>query len=122
MLRFPPPLVGTLAIIQASVVVVSILVVRTFHRIYEMHMAGARLHFNRLSGMVEWMLSSGPLLLLVPLVWGLAATLWADTEGRVAMITPRQSVIGVGLTMALGLFCAMTILLSMKLLVRGIGP
>ncbi|WP_050030208.1 hypothetical protein [Verrucomicrobium sp. BvORR034] len=120
MLRFPPPLVGTLAIIQASVIVVSILVVRTFHKLYELHAAGAGLQFKRLSGMLEWMLSAGPLLLLVPLVWGLAATLWADTEGRVAMITPRQSMIGVGLTVALGLFCAMTVLMSMKLLVRGL--
>ena len=101
-------------------VVVSILVARTFHRMYEIHMAGAGLRLKRIPGTLEWMLTAGPLLLLVPLAWGLAATLWADTEGRVAMITPRQSMIGVGLTVALGLFCAMTVLMSMKLLVRGL--
>lgn len=120
MLRFPPPLVGMLAITQASVVVVSILVARTFHRMYEIHTAGAGPHLKRIPGTLEWMLTAGPLLLLVPLAWGLAATLWADTEGRVAMITPRQSMIGVGLTVALGLFCSTTVLMSMKLLARGL--
>lgn len=118
MLKFPPPLVGTIAIFQAGVIVASCLVTSTFYKLYEVHLAQASVLPRQLPWALSFMLEYGAFLLLIPLFWGCAATLWADTEGRVPMVTRRQSYIGIGLACLLLIFGAMSSLMSCQLLVR----
>ena len=52
--------------------------------------------------MIKWASEAGWVLFLVPLVWGLHATLCADCEAGYAELQPRDARIGLGLTLLIG--------------------
>lgn len=106
MLRFPPKVVGVLCVIQVMMIVVTCLVARTMLKLYDATQLtddGIRPH--RLYLTVKTMPYVVPWMLLIPLVWGLVATLRADVEERILMISESQTRIGYAATLIVMCFC-----------------
>jgi hypothetical protein len=106
MVRFPPRVVSTLCAIQTFLIVLSYVLTRSFHRL------GTKfgvLEYYPVPLPSRTILYFGPWLLLVPLAWGIIATLRADTEGGLPEITQNQTRVGYGLLIAIGLLCILSV-------------
>lgn len=108
MLRFPPKVVGLLCTVQSACVVSAFLVARAMLKVYNTALVPI---WGEMPWRFHWplkvMLALGPWLLLVPAVWGVAATLKADARERTPEITEFQSKLGYSITIAMVLFCVL---------------
>jgi hypothetical protein len=122
MLRFPPRIVGVLCTVQALTIVAAFMIARSLLKAYNTAIVP---HWGELPHRFHWplklTLALGPWVLLVPLVWGITATLKADVEGGLPEITTSQSRIGYVLTFALVLLCASACLNALGLVFDPVG-
>ncbi|QIF00696.1 hypothetical protein [Roseimicrobium sp. ORNL1] len=116
MLKFPPKVVGILCVLQVMAIVGTCLIARTMLKLYnstQLTDDGIRPHrlyltVSALPYVVPWML-------LIPLVWGVVATLRADMEERVPLISESQTKVGYGATLLVLIFCMVAIMRSIQM-------
>ena len=109
MLRIPPKVVSVLCVLQVLAIVLGYTLTRSNYKIVERLSANEPWFATMLSSRIAWytklMLATGPWLLILPLIWGVFATLTADAEGGIAEVSQRQACVGYILSGCVALFC-----------------
>jgi hypothetical protein len=108
-MRFPPKLVSVLCTVQALMIVLTYALTGSFRKAMVIATAGWSLHFDFPLGL-RIFCSCGPLLLLVPLIWGYMATTRAEIGQGFVVISEKQGWIGWATTAGLAVLCVWVLL------------
>jgi hypothetical protein len=103
-MRFPPKLVSVLCSVQALIVVMTYVLTGSFRKAMIIATAGRPYTFDFPLGL-RIFCYCGPLLLLVPLIWGYLATTRAEIGQGFVVISEKQGWIGWATTAGLAIFC-----------------
>jgi hypothetical protein len=108
---------------QVMAIVGTCLIARTMLKLYNTTQItdGGMVRPHRLYLTVKTMPYVVPWLLLIPLVWGLFATLRADTEGRIPLISESQTKVGYGVTLIVLTFCLFAIMRAIQMAFDPVG-
>jgi hypothetical protein len=116
MLKFPPKLVGILCVLQVMAIVGTCLIARTMLKLYDAtQMTDDGLRPHRLYLTVKTLPYVVPWMLLIPLVWGVLATLRADMEGRIPLISESQTRVGYCATLLVLIFCLVAVMRAIQM-------
>jgi hypothetical protein len=111
MLRLPPKVVSVLCICQVLAIVLGYALTRSNYKILEysppwfMEMVSPRIAWYS-----KLMLATGPWLLILPMAWGLIATVTADMSGGLIEVSDWQMRIGYVLSACVALFCISSVI------------
>jgi hypothetical protein len=115
MLRLPPKLVGWLCVLQTTVILMGYFVTRAMHKVYRQRSDyGSHQNRHPLKWFTSFMIDAGPWLLVLPLAWGVAATLTANLDGGIAEVSRKQTRIGYALSAALAVFALLSAMQMMS--------
>jgi hypothetical protein len=109
MTRIPPKVVSILCVLQVLAIIFGYTLTRSAYKFYPavVEMLGG--YAPPLAWSTKLMIAMGPWLLVLPLAWGVVATLTASIEGGIPELSRRQTLLGYALSAGMALFCYLSV-------------